>query len=158
MKFGWRSIAMGTSYEAAAGAESSTIRAARSIVALSGLALVITVPFAMVSALPEMARQFKEVGNGTFVAQMVLALPVLAMLIGAPLGGWIADMIGIRRCLLTALLAYVASGAICLVAPDLSILIVARLLLGFCGAAAATMCTALTAQWYEGAARKIGRA
>ena len=144
---------MGTSYEAAAGAESSTIRAARSIVALSGLALVITVPFAMVSALPEMARQFKEVGNGTFVAQMVLALPVLAMLIGAPLGGWIADIIGIRRCLLTALLAYVAAGAICLVAPNLPVLIVARLLLGLCGAAAATMCTALTAEWYLGIER-----
>lgn len=144
---------MSTSYEATSNAESSAVRAARSIVALSGLVLVTIVPVAMISALPEMARQFKEIGNGPFVAQMVLALPVLAMLIGAPLGGWLADVIGIRRCLLTALFAYVASGAICLVAPDLSVLIVARLLLGFCGAAAATMCTALTAQWYEGAAR-----
>ena len=120
---------MSTSYETTSNAESSAVRAARSIVALSGLVLVTIVPVAMISALPEMARQFKEVGNGPFVAQMVLALPVLAMLIGAPLGGWLADVIGIRRCLLTALFAYVASGAICLVAPDLSVLIVARLLL-----------------------------
>jgi MFS family permease len=141
---------MNMSYQAGANHESSTVRAAKSIVALSGLALVITVPFAMVSALPEMARQFRETGNGLFVAQMVLALPVLAMLIGAPLGGWVADVIGIRRCLLTALFAYVASGAICLVAPNLPILVVARLLLGFFGAAAATMCTALTAEWYQG--------
>jgi MFS family permease len=144
---------MGTSYQAAAGVDSSTVRVAKSIVALSGLALVITVPFAMVSALPEMARQFRQVGNGPFVAQMVLALPVLAMLIGAPLGGWIADIIGVRRCLLTALFAYVVAGAICLVAPNLPVLIGARLLLGFCGAAAATMCTALTAEWYQGIER-----
>jgi MFS family permease len=144
---------MGTSYHAAASVESSTVRVAKSIVALSGLALVITVPFAMVSALPEMARQFRQSGNGPFVAQMVLALPVLAMLIGAPLGGWIADVIGVRRCLLTALFTYVAAGAICLVAPNIPVLIGARLLLGFSGAAAATMCTALTAEWYQGTER-----
>jgi MFS family permease len=146
-------LIMSTSYEATSNAESSTIRAARRIVALSGLVLVTIVPVAMVSALPEMAHQFKKFGDGPFVAQMVMALPVLAMLIGAPLGGWLADVIGIRSCLLTALFIYVAAGAVCLVAPDLSVLIPARLLLGFFGAAAGTLCTALTAQWYEGVAR-----
>jgi MFS family permease len=140
-------------YQADVNRESRGILAAKSVVVLSGLVLVITVPFAMVTALPEMARHFGESGNGAFIAQMILALPVLAMLIGAPLGGWIADLIGNRRCLLAALATYVAMGAICLIAPNLLALIVARLVLGFSAGAAATLCTALTAEWYQGSER-----
>jgi MFS family permease len=144
---------MGVSYPVTAKAESSMVWVAKRIIALSGLALVITFFFAMVPALPEMAHYFRQSGNGPFVAQMVMALPVFAMLLGAPLGGWIADTIGIRRCLLASLVTYVAAGAVCIVAPNLPSLIVARLLLGLGGAAAATMSTALTAEWYEGAER-----
>jgi MFS family permease len=134
-------------------AQSNLVRTSKIIVVFSGLVLVITVPFAMVPALPEMARHFRESGNGPFIAQMILALPVLAMLVGAPLGGWVADAIGIRRCLLGALGTYVVTGAACLIAPSLAVIIIARLLLGLSAGVAATLCTALTAEWYQGVER-----
>jgi MFS family permease len=133
--------------------QSSLVQTSKMIVVFSGLVLVITVPFAMVPALPEMARHFRESGNGPFIAQMILALPVLAMLVGAPLGGWVADAIGIRRCLLGALATYVVTGTACLIAPTLAVIVMARLLLGLSAGAAATLCTALTAEWYQGVER-----
>jgi len=107
----------------------------------------------MVPALPEMALHFGKSGNGPFIAQMISAFPVLAMLVGAPLGGRLADEIGIRRCLLGALATYVVTGTACLIAPNLAVLIVARLLLGFSAGAAGTLCTALTGEWYQGVER-----
>jgi MFS family permease len=136
-----------------ADAESRLVRTSKIIVVLSGLVLVITVPFAMVPALPEMARHFGKSGNGPFIAQMISAFPVLAMLVGAPLGGRVADAIGIRRCLLSALATYVVTGTACLIAPNLPVLIAARLLLGFSAGTAATLFTALTAEWYQGVER-----
>src|ERR1700758_5467042 len=135
---------MSVSYESSAKAESSTVWLAKRVIALSGLALIITVFFVMVPALPEMANQFGRNVDGPFLAQMVMGLPVFAMLFGAPVGGWIADTIGMRLSLRVSLLIYVAAGAVCLVAPNLTVLIVARLLLGLSSAAAATMATALT--------------
>jgi MFS family permease len=144
---------MSVSYESSAKAEPSTVWLAKRVIALSGLALIITVFFAMVPALPEMANQFGRNGDGSFVAQMVMGLPVFAMLFGAPVGGWIADAIGMRLSLRVFLLIYVAAGGVCLFAPNLTVLVAARLLLGLGSAAAATVATALTAEWYQGAER-----
>jgi MFS family permease len=142
-----------TTFHPESDTESRLVRTSKIIVVLSGLVLVITVPFAMVPALPEMALHFGKSGSGPFIAQMILAFPVLAMLVGAPLGGRLADAIGIRQCLLGALATYVVTGTACLIAPNLTVLIVARLLLGFSAGAAGTLCTALTGEWYQGVER-----
>jgi MFS family permease len=108
----------------------------------------------MVPALSSMAREFAHTSNGPFLAQMVLAIPSVAILIGAPLGGWAADAIGMRACLLASLLVYTIAGASCLVDPSLDALVVSRLVLALAAGAAATMCTALAGVWYEGDRRK----
>jgi MFS family permease len=130
-------------------ADSRLTKNAKLIVVLSGFLLVITVPFAMVPALPAMAHYFGKGGDGALVAQLVLALPSLAMLVGAPLGGWAADFIGVRRCLLGSLAVFVVAGGCGLIAPSLAVLIASRLFLGFAAGVASTLCTVLTAEWYE---------
>src|ERR1700745_2850106 len=97
--------------------ENVLVRGSKLVTVCSALVLTITLPFAMVPALPSMAREFARTGDGQFLAQMVVAIPSVAILIGAPLGGWAADAIGMRACLLAALLVYTIAGAWCLVAP-----------------------------------------
>jgi MFS family permease len=134
--------------------ESVLVRGSRLVTVCSALVLTITLPFAMVPALPSMARELAQTTDGQFLAQMVLAIPSLAILIGAPLGGWAADAVGMRACLLAALLVYTIAGACCLIAPTFHTLVVSRLVLGLAAGAATTMCTALAGEWYEGERRK----
>jgi MFS family permease len=125
-------------------------RAAKLVVSFSGLVLVIAVPVAMVPALPELAHEFGGNTDGAFRAQTILTIPTLLMLIGAPLGGWAARLIGIRLCLLVSSIAYVITGAFSAATSDLPTLIAIRLLLGLSAGVASTLCTTLTAEWYEG--------
>jgi MFS family permease len=140
--------------ESPAPSENVLVRGSRVVTVCSALVLTITLPFAMVPALSSMAREFAHTSNGPFLAQMVLAIPSVAILIGAPLGGWAADAIGMRACLLASLLVYTIAGASCLVDPSLDALVVSRLVLGLAAGAAATLCTALAGVWYDGDRRK----
>jgi ACDE family multidrug resistance protein len=134
--------------------ENVLVRGSKLVTVCSALVLPITLPFAMVPALPSMAREFARTGDGQFLAQMVVAIPSVAILIGAPLGGWAADAIGMRACLLASLLVYTIAGASCLVDPTFDALVVSRLVLGLAAGAAAAQCTALAGVWYEGDRRK----
>jgi MFS family permease len=134
--------------------ESAIVRGSKLVTVCSPLVLTITVPFATVPALPSMAREFARAADGQFLAQMVLGIPSVAILIGAPLGGWAADAIGMRACVLVALVVYTIAGASCLVDPTLGTLVVSRFVLGLSAGAAAATCTALAGTWYEGDRRK----
>jgi MFS family permease len=94
--------------------ESAIVRGSKLVTVCSPLVLTITVPFATVPALPSMAREFARAADGQFLAQMVVGIPSVAILIGAPLGGWAADAIGMRACVLVALVVYTIAGASCL--------------------------------------------
>jgi MFS family permease len=134
--------------------ESAIVRGGKLVTVCSPLVLTITVPFAMVPALPSMAREFARAADGQFLAQMVVGIPSVAILIGAPLGGWAADAIGMRACLLVALVVYTIAGASCLVDPTVATMVASRFVLGLSAGAAAAMCTALAGTWYEGDRRK----
>lgn len=84
----------------------------------------------LVTALPEIARDFA-------VTPLSLGLAVSAYMTAAvavlPLSGWIAERVGIRRCFISANLAFGGASLLCALAPSYWPFIAARALQGAAG-------------------------
>jgi len=66
-------------------------------------------------------------------AQWIISIYVLALGIGTPLAGFLADRFGIKRVFLTGLATFVTGSVICGLSPTLWVLVGARALQGFGG-------------------------
>lgn len=79
------------------------------------------------------------VGRDLVVGQGVVQLTISSSLVGLALGqlvaGPLSDNLGRKRPLLVGLVGFVVFSLVCAVAPDVWLLILARLLQGCCGAA-----------------------
>lgn len=120
----------------------------RLLVALATPALVSLIPMAVASALPAMAQKFAPGGDGAFLAQMIMALPAIMLIIGAPLASLLCERIGIRPTFLAATAIFTVAGAVGLVLDDFRALAASRLLLGLAGGALQTCTLALVGRWY----------
>jgi MFS family permease len=125
----------------------------KTFVAVAGPALIALVPMAVAPALPAMAAHFAAGSDGAFFAQMVMAVPALMIIVSSALTGFLAERLGRRAVLLTALLLYAASGLACAVIPSAAGLIAARLLLGFAAGMVMTCSMSIVADFPEGPER-----
>src|SRR3954449_6809614 len=81
------------------------------------------------TALPTIGRQFNDVGNLSWVITAYL----LASTAVAPVFGTLSDIYGRRAMIVTALSLFVAGSVLCALAPNMTVLIIARGLQGLGG-------------------------
>ena len=83
-------------------------------------------------ALPEVGR---DLGVGQGLTQLTISTSLVGLALGQLVAGPLSDNLGRRRPLLVGLIGFVVFSLVCVVAPNIWLLIVARLLQGGCGAA-----------------------
>jgi MFS family permease len=104
-------------------------------------------------ATPAIQAAFADAPNANTLARLVVTLPALFIVLGAPVVGWLIDRYGRRRLLLTALIAYGIVGVCGGLAPSLPALLVTRALMGLTVAGILTAVTTLIADYYHGTTR-----
>jgi predicted MFS family arabinose efflux permease len=87
------------------------------------------------------------------IARALFSLPSLMIMLGAPLGGYMAERLGYRIVLLTSLLVFGIAGSAGLVIDGFVPLLISRLILGLVAGAIMAIYVALAASYYEGSAR-----
>jgi MFS family permease len=104
-------------------------------------------------SLPVMRDVFEEVAWVGMGVRLVLTMPALFIVLGAPLAGWIADRYGRRRLLVGAILLYALAGGAGLILSTLGGLLASRALLGVAVAGVMTAVTTLIGDYYRGMER-----
>jgi MFS family permease len=104
------------------------------IVVISGGMLTTLIPLAITPSLSRMAVAFGSQESGAFGAQLVAVAPAATMAICSPFAGVLSARIGVRMCLITALLVFAAAGSAGLWLQGLPGLLVSRAILGIAGA------------------------
>ncbi|ARS26567.1 hypothetical protein KC8_04590 [Sphingomonas sp. KC8] len=125
----------------------------RAAVALSGPALVSLIPMAVAPALPAMAANFSHGQDGALFAQMIMTMPAIMLIIGAPLASLLCERIGIRTTFLAAAALFTLAGSAGMLVDGFAELAASRLLLGLAGGAIQTCTLALVGRWYDEEAR-----
>ena len=96
-------------------------------------------PTVVATALPAIGAAF---GHVRLLPWMVVA-NLMASTVAAATYGRLADMFGLRRMLLTAMVLFMAAATFCVFAPNLPLLMTGRVLSGFGGGGLTTLCQAL---------------
>ena len=104
-------------------------------------------------SLPAIEVQFGTNPDAVILVSLVLTLPALFIAIGAPLTGWIVDIVGRRPILLSSLVLYAFAGTTGFYLDSLSGILVGRALLGISVAGVMTSATTLVADYYVGERR-----
>jgi MFS family permease len=131
---------------------------AKAFVAIAGPSAVSLIAVGIAPALPSMATYFASRGpstlDWTLFSQLILTLPAVMLILGAPLAGMAVERFGRRRVLLSSSLLFTVSGSACLFISEPITLIGARLLLGIAGAGMQTSCLSLASEFPEGGMRE----
>lgn len=122
-------------------------------VVLAGPSLIGIVPLAVVPALPALTLEFAGDAHNLLIGQIVLALPAVMILVGAPAAALAVERWGLRTSLVALLLLYAVAGAAGF-GLGFAGLVVARLLLGLAAGAVAAISTSLVGAYFSGAARE----
>lgn len=104
-------------------------------------------------ALPVLQEHFADVGNAAFWVRLVLTIPSLFIVVGAPLAGYALDRWGRKPVLLVALLVYGLAGSSGYLVDSLTLLLIGRAVLGLAVAGIMTGVTTLISDYFDGAAR-----
>jgi MFS family permease len=88
--------------------------------------------------LPKIAEELAHSAQDQFLVKMLGGIVGAAMLIGAPMTGYLADRIGLRKVLVLTYALFTLAGGAGLFLTDLKIFLVTRFLLGLAGSAAVT--------------------
>ncbi len=104
-------------------------------------------------SLPAMQATFADVPRADLWVRLVLTLPALFIVLGAPIVGLIVDRAGRKRILIAAVVLYGLAGTSGYYLQSLGPILVGRALLGLCVAAIMTVVTTLIADYYAGTAR-----
>jgi len=115
---------------------------------LGGLA-----PLGLALDQPALAAHFGGGAQGMLQAGTIFTAPSLAIIVGAPLGGYLAERFGYRLTMLIALLIYSITGVAGLLIDGYLPLFASRLVLGLASGAVMAVYLALASAWYEGPAR-----
>ena len=83
------------------------------------------------TALPSMAR---DLGESPLEMHSVIVAYSLAMAVLIPASGWLADRFGTRRVFMSAIALFVVGSVLCALAPNLQLLVAARVVQGLGGA------------------------
>lgn len=104
-------------------------------------------------SLPAMQAAFAELPNAAFLTRLVLTMPALFIVLGAPLAGAVVDRFGRKPLLLGALVLYALSGSSGFLLASLEGILVSRALLGLAVAGITITATTLIADYFTGTAR-----
>jgi predicted MFS family arabinose efflux permease len=108
------------------------------VIMLSGGLMTSLALGAIASVLPQIETALARGPDDSLLIKQLLGVVGLSMVIGAPLAGFLADRIPVRRVLVAACLLYSVAGTAGLYLSNLPALIATRLLLGIMAAAIAT--------------------
>ena len=100
--------------------------------------------------LPAMQAAFAAEENADFLVRLVLTLPALFIVLGAPLAGFLIDRFGRKRLLLFSAILYAAAGSSGFFLNSLMLILIGRALLGFAVAGIMTSVTTLIADYFTG--------
>lgn len=89
-------------------------------------------------ALPGIEAELAQSSADRFLIKMLIGVVGAAMVVGAPLTGFLMDRVGLRRVVFLIYFVYVVAGTAGLYLEDLHTLVVARFMLGMAGTGAAT--------------------
>jgi MFS family permease len=103
---------------------------------------------------PKMTIALAHNATDQLLIKMVLTAPGIAMVVGAPLAGYLADRIGRARLLTWSTAVWVLFGAMGYVLDDLIVLVASRLVVGLASAAIVTAGVAMIGDVRDGDARK----
>jgi MFS family permease len=118
---------------------------------MSMLTVMASTPIA--PALPYIAEAFAGEPHAEVLTRLVLTMPALFVVLGAPLIGWLADRYGRKPIIILALAIYGTAGTTGFYAQSLEQILVGRALLGLAVAAIMSLSTTLIADYFSGDAR-----
>jgi MFS family permease len=104
-------------------------------------------------SLPEMQNHFASEENVAFLVRLILTMPALFIVIGAPIVGIMVDKFGRKPVLAGAALLYGLAGTSGFILNSLGSILVGRAFLGLAVAGIMTSVTTLIADYYPGQAR-----
>ena len=104
-------------------------------------------------SLPAMREAFSEVANADVWVRLVLTLPALFIVLGAPLAGLITDKLGRKPLLVASTVLYGLAGASGYVLESLWAILAGRALLGLAVGGVMTSVTTLISDYFEGKER-----
>lgn len=119
------------------------------VAVLAAAGLTIMAPAVIAPSLPAMAEHYGD----EMLVRLSLTVTSLAIAVGAPVSGTLADRLGRRPVLLGGLLLYAVAGTAGLVVADLGTLIATRAVLGLAVGAVTTAVSALLTDWFAGPRR-----
>ncbi len=138
-------------------AKNGFLSVARLCVLLSGGALAAMLQMVILPSLTQIAAHFSGQGGGMFdgatIAQLVMTIAAATLMVGAPLIGWLAPLVGKRNILLASALLYAIAGVAGAVAPDIWTLFASRLVLGLATGGFSTVAIAFISDYYSGERR-----
>ena len=119
-----------------------------------GSALTVMAATAIAPAKPEIAEFFADEPMSEQLAALMLVLPALMIVIGAPLAGFMVDHWGRRRLFIASTILYGLGGSSGFYCTSLYQILVGRAVLGLAVAGVMTCCTTLIGDYYDGPARR----
>jgi MFS family permease len=132
---------------------SATVQAGRLFVIFMGPSLGGLAPLGLSLDQPALAVHFGGGAEGMLRAGTIFSAPSLAIIVGAPLGGYLAERFGYRLTLLIALTLYAVFGPAGLVIDGYVPLLATRLVLGLASGAVMAVYLALAAAYFDGPQR-----
>ena len=104
---------------------------------------------------PLLLAQFKDVPYHDYlVIGGILTMPAIWVLLFSPVAGWMADRLGRRSLLVTAMIIYAFVGILPAFLDNLYAIIASRVAVGICESIVMTVSTTLISDYYTGRARE----
>lgn len=115
--------------------------------------LIVFAAATLTPALPAMQDHFADVENAGLLVKLVVAIPSLFILIGAPLVGILVDKVGRKSVLVVSIILFGLFGTVGFFIPSLFGILVTRAFLGLAIAGITTTVTTLIGDYYSGQTR-----
>jgi MFS family permease len=104
-------------------------------------------------SLPAMQAHFSTTDDVAFWVRLVLTLPALGIVIGAPISGYLIDKLGRKSLLMLSIVVYGLAGSSGLFVDSLPLILVGRAFLGLAVAGIMTCVSTLISDYYVGKTR-----
>ncbi|MBE8593151.1 MFS transporter [Pseudomonas sp. MAFF 301449] len=129
-------------------------RLPQSLLLLLGSCLPVLGAVLLAPILPRMQEHFADTPGVAVLVPIALTLPALMIALLAPVAGIIADRLGRKPLLISAMVLYTVCGVLPLWLESLQIIVISRAGIGVAEAAIMTCCTTMMGDYYSGARRE----